>query len=997
MIMNILSLNKSEKKHGSKNPGKFGLLFALHFIFSVSLLTFLFPTAVLAKENINLDNSSYSIIFYDSNNGLPTSEANAIAQTKDGFIWIGSYSGLIRYSGNEFIRYDSQVGIASVMCLYVDSKDRLWIGTNDSGAALYEDGEFYFYNRDNGLNSLSIRSITEDKNGNIILATTKGIAYIDETGELNILSDDLINNEYISMVKSDEYGLIYGVTTNGALFSIDDLKIKYFNAGISDGTGFSCVYPVPGKKNEVYLGTWNSKILRGSISDDLKSAREYNVSPQSNINMIFSSGDNVLICADNGIGYIGKDNKYRSVENSPLNNHVDYVMEDYEGNLWFASSRQGVMEITTSLFTDISRLAGLDAMVVNSTCKFDDDLYIGSDTGLVILDKNFKSKQNNLTELLEGIRVRCIKRSEDGNLWICTYGDNGLVKYDGNNYEIFNEVSGLASNWVRTMCELSDGTIAVSASGGLTLIKDGKIYRTYTSDDGIDNTEILTICDGGDGTIYLGSDGDGIYIIDGDDIKHIGMDEGLQSEIILRIKKDPEKNLFWVITSNSISYIENGEVKTVSNFPYSNNFDMYFSKDGEIWILSSNGIYAVKKDLLFTDEKLEYNFYNFQCGLPCVATANSRSYLDDDGTLYISGTSGVSSISLDKHGQEISEIKLAIPYVEIDDEIISTNNKSQIVIPSDCRRITIHGYALTYKLHNPHLSYMLEGFDDEKVMTTVHDMEPTTYTNLRGGKYVFHLKLVDSFTGEESIEKTLTIYKKKAFYEYYRFWIAIGVIAIFVIVAAALIYSKYKTAAYVKKQEETKTYINQMISAFAKSIDLKDKYTNGHSFRVAIYSKMLAEKWGYPKDKVDEIYHIALLHDIGKITIPDEILNKPGKLSDEEYEIIKRHASNGYDILKEIEISPELALGAGFHHERIDGMGYPTGKKGDEIPMIAQIIAVADMFDAMNSTRPYRKKVRMEDIEKELRRVAGTQLNEDIVNILLKLIHDGAFDNIESN
>ena len=112
--------------------------------------------------------AGYSSVLYDNSNGLPTSEANAIAQTEDGFIWIGSYSGLIRYDGNEFYRYSSSTGIASVMSLYVDSRQRLWIGTNDSGIALLEDESFTFYDKDDGLHSASVRSISEDGEGNII-------------------------------------------------------------------------------------------------------------------------------------------------------------------------------------------------------------------------------------------------------------------------------------------------------------------------------------------------------------------------------------------------------------------------------------------------------------------------------------------------------------------------------------------------------------------------------------------------------------------------------------------------------------------------------------------------------------------------------------------------------------------------------------------------------------------------------------------------------------
>lgn len=194
----------------------------------------------------------------------------------------------------------------------------------------------------------------------------------------------------------------------------------------------------------------------------------------------------------------------------------------------------------------------------------------------------------------------------------------------------------------------------------------------------------------------------------------------------------------------------------------------------------------------------------------------------------------------------------------------------------------------------------------------------------------------------------------------------------------------------IKKQKENKQYINQILNAFARSIDIKDKYTNGHSMRVAKFAKMIAKYSGFTDKEAEAVYNIGLLHDIGKITVPDKILNKPGRLDDNEFNIIKSHTRNGYEILKEIEIAPELAVGAQYHHERIDGNGYPSGKVGDDIPEIAQIIAVADTFDAMYSTRPYRKQMPIEKVVEELKRCAGTQLSEKYVNVLIRLIEENA-------
>jgi energy-coupling factor transport system substrate-specific component len=271
-------------------------------------------------------------------------------------------------------------------------------------------------------------------------------------------------------------------------------------------------------------------------------------------------------------------------------------------------------------------------------------------------------------------------------------------------------------------------------------------------------------------------------------------------------------------------------------------------------------------------------------------------------------------------------------------------------------------------------------------------MQPVSYTNLSGGKYTFHLSVINTMTGDEENAVSITLIKEKAIYERGWFWVCILIVDLLILWGCVALYTRRKTAKLLEKQEENNIYIKQIIQAFAKTIDFKDKYTKGHSFRVAKYAGMIAKQMGYDETEATKVHHIGLLHDVGKITIPDEILNKPGKLSDEEYEIIKQHAANGYDILKEIEIMPELALGAGYHHERIDGNGYPSQKAGEEIPQIAQIIAVADTFDAMNSTRPYRKKMKMEDIRQELIRVSGTQLNAEIVQALLDLIDAGALE-----
>ncbi len=191
------------------------------------------------------------------------------------------------------------------------------------------------------------------------------------------------------------------------------------------------------------------------------------------------------------------------------------------------------------------------------------------------------------------------------------------------------------------------------------------------------------------------------------------------------------------------------------------------------------------------------------------------------------------------------------------------------------------------------------------------------------------------------------------------------------------------------RQEEYQRIIDESLKTFANIIDAKDKYTNGHSLRVAVYSRELAKKLKLPKEEQERIYYIALMHDIGKIGVADGILNKPGKLTPQEREVIRNHPRIGGEILKDFTSLPGISDGARYHHERYDGTGYNEGLKGEEIPFYARIICVADSYDAMAADRCYSKGQDAETIKKEIRSNMGTQFDPVIAAAMLELIEEG--------
>ena len=194
--------------------------------------------------------------------------------------------------------------------------------------------------------------------------------------------------------------------------------------------------------------------------------------------------------------------------------------------------------------------------------------------------------------------------------------------------------------------------------------------------------------------------------------------------------------------------------------------------------------------------------------------------------------------------------------------------------------------------------------------------------------------------------------------------------------------------AVARKTKENERLSMRVVQTLAEAIDAKDRYTNGHSSRVAEYSREIARRYGYTTKQQEDIYMMGLLHDVGKIGIPDSVINKPGKLTTEDYETIKTHSRVGARILRKIEEMPKLVEGARWHHERYDGKGYPDGLVGDSIPEEARIIAVADAYDAMSSRRSYRDILPQEKVKQEITEGKGTQFDPGFADIMLAMIED---------
>ncbi|MBO5551847.1 MAG: histidine kinase, partial [Lachnospiraceae bacterium] len=531
-----------------------------------------YNTSGVPNRKVSVDlvghTEGYSAVLYNSSKGLPTSEANAIAETGDGFIWIGSYAGLIRYDGNTFERIDSTNGISGVRCLYVDSKDRLWIGTNDNGVAVMNKGEFHMWGKLDGMESSHIRAITEGRDGIIYVATTCGIAMIDNENNLSMMEGEDIAEANMRDLRIGNDGIIYGLTNFGDLMTIENGSVKSFLKADDNPVqgGIGIMIPDPKNPGKLYFEGADYQLHYASYDGKLTLIDSFDFQPLSYLQRMEYIDGALWLCTSNGIG-IMKDGKLHVAENLPMDNNVCSVMTDYLGNLWFTSTRQGVMKVVPNQFSNLYERFGLPENVVNSTCMCEGKLFIGTDTGLIVLDENgpvdsFPIKKatsvngkdlasKDLISLLSDCRIRSIIRDSKGRIWISTWRKLGLLRYDRGEVLAFTEGEDPLSNSMRSVCEKEDGSILVALTGGVNVIQGDRIVASYGENDGIKNTESLTVCEGPNGDIVLGSNGGGIYVINESGVRNINVEDGLPSDTILRLKRDRKRDVIWIVASSA--------------------------------------------------------------------------------------------------------------------------------------------------------------------------------------------------------------------------------------------------------------------------------------------------------------------------------------------------------------------------------------------------------------------------------------------------------------
>lgn len=963
-------------------------------------LTFLTTMLLLLSNSIktaqaetltdNLTYTDYYFTYYDTNNGFPSSEANCILQSKKGNIWIGTNVGLIHYNGKDFFNYSSLEGnnnITDIKALYEDKNNTLYVGTNNQGIFVYKNG--IFTSVENSQQS-SIRAFYELEN-QLFTATSKGLfKIIDDKLESVTPQTDIS----LVSITSDSYGNLWSIDNKGKVYYCINNTLVQLTT-ISDATNITRT------KNEEIIITSGSIIYTIKLVDNLYNNTSLHITSYSTeyayINSVFVGNNNsIWLLGDKGISQLN-DSQIILISALSIEKNKDAkdMMVDYEGNLWFVTAKSGIIKFVQTKVHNYSNVLKLDNSNVFSTYYDGENILAGTDDGLVVFDSQNKIITTSLSEMLINTKVTVIIGDDNNNMYmsITKNGHNAILKYninDGEYYQyigssrpldnIYNLIEGMPDSSVTAMYSDNEKLYFGTQEGDFGYIDQNGIHLLPSFSSSV--TCFAKFND----NLYIGTNNNGLYSYK-DTVQ--GIDSKNRPLInISSLATDIDNNCLWISSGSYLGKLhttDNIDVTSTNYLSAGNILNLILHNDN-LWLVKSNSIISLDSKKL-VDGVIDYTLIDKNDGINYNFVENATVCVDNDDYYYIPTNNGLISVkSIESKINNIA-IKTVINYIEIDGKIYY--DYDNLVVPSNAVRITIYFNANTFSDKKYTIHYYLDGLESAVNTMQSDATHSVTYTNLKGGNYTFHLWTVNDSNVRNEQDLTISFSKHKGLLEQ---WYVILAIALGSAILLAILYSiiyKKRMKKSIEIQNSYKAISREAFQSFANTIDAKDPYTNGHSKRVAMYSVELAKALGFSEEELEHVYYIGLLHDIGKIGIPDNILNKPSKLSDNEFEIIKTHVMTGGYILKDFSLIPNIADGAKYHHERYDGKGYVNKISGEDIPLIARIICVADSFDAMSSARVYRPNMTMEKILEQLHKGRGTQFDPIICDIMINLINKG--------
>ena len=729
----------------------------------------------------------YMQVIYNQENGLGSNEISCIYQTDSGYIWIGTESGLYRYNGSDFKLYSlwdtDKDDVYFINSLFQDSKGRLWVGTDNYGL-FYLDGINIIHFTDDYYNGVkAINDVCEAADGTIYVATAYGLYSYNGFGNTLTLVEDLAKQNVLGVTRVEDK--VWGISNGNTIFSMNkDKKITQKKSTSYTKEDLSTISS--DDLGRIYIGTVGNDILSFS---GWKSVKVLN-SAFDGINDIKIINNMIYICTDNGVGYLGSDGSFIPLAGLDINSYITSMLVDYEGNYWFASKRTGVLYMSRSKFSYLNNQYHLSESMTNAVYSAHDNLYIGTDDGLTIIDPNGGVVSNELTEYLNGTSVRDIKEDSVGNMWIATYRRYGVLKVTpSGKISNISRSKGLSSNFINCLTVLNNDDIAVGTEEGINLINpSGKIYKTFDYNSGLEYPNITCIIQSEDGTIYAGSDGGGLYIINDEKIRRYDESDGITSDVVTTLQMG--KNGLWIGTNNGLSFYSE-TFRAISNIDFSNNISSILINGDDLYIIGSKGLLKTNEDELLGTAPITNRYYSSGDGIYSSVTLGSKNICFND-KIYICTGKGV--ISFDTRNVFINktEPKIIVTDVDIDGKTLHFSQTSDSInVPSDAQRVEISFAVFSFcNRDNIQITYQLQGFDNEPQVLSGTDNLVAVYTNLDGGDYVLDVSASNGDGAKSANTLSFAINKQYKFYEYKLFrYLVSFLVLLFILLAISVVFN----------------------------------------------------------------------------------------------------------------------------------------------------------------------------------------------------------------
>ena len=770
-------------------------------------LSFLWAAGLFSQiSSIN----NYVTRSWSSADGLPGNSVLDILQSKDGYLYFGTYECLVKFDGFEFQNLNKysnpELNFISARSIFEDSKGFMWVGSNDEGIQKFSRNSAEHISTENGLPNNSVRSFIEDRFGNVWVGTASGVVYITPEGSIvkpQAAKNIDISHVIVSQLYCDTAGRVWMLTTEEkGIYLYSGNSFQRFENLNYLGNFIPSSISQDRKGNFWFgLGAFGvAKVSNGTV-DKIKSGTIIDYEPSKciysdSMGSLWFGTERGLVLYSDGVYTTYDDNTI--IQSASINK----ILEDREHNIWVATDNGGIGKISLGKF----RMNKLSSSV-NAICEDKNNrVWLGTDEGLLCYENDVEI-HNELTDFCRNVRIRHIALAKNGDILVNCYSKPAQVRWTKNGILSWSTDENLAGNKTRVSIETEGGEIYCGTTTGLSVIqKDGSV-KNFSDKDGFDNNYIMCIYQDNDGFVWVGTDGGGIYLMkDGAVVRKITTDSGLAGNVVFKISQDIDSR-YWICTGTGISCFK-GKVQELvekkgslefSNLTSANGlgsdsiFQLLVDENDYAWMISNRGISSVDfNDLIkVVDGKLHHvdcKFYNQNDGLKSSGTnSTALSMKDKYGRIWFTMADGFAVY--DPVRINVSSILPIIQIVEIsvDDKIFKDFEKP-IEIPAGAKHIDIKFTGLSFTASDRNrFSYMLEGYDSG--FSDLTAARTVSFTNLKPGKYTFKVNVINGDGVKSELPASVALVQNAFFYQKAWFWLCVAAFVFGVIIFSFLLLS----------------------------------------------------------------------------------------------------------------------------------------------------------------------------------------------------------------